>query len=246
MNSEQLRTEYPLISKHDKVWKLQQIQTGFKDLLHGANNIIHDGDEREYLEQLETFIKTEVDGRISTIKQKQEFIKRTNSFDISKVQNLPPDMVYEISTYIQPEIQHAKKFCILRAIKNRYSSSWDIEYELMPPVPKKLLIDLIGKCNIYSSVAVLSKDQKHKWCRMINEETDKIINHETSTIRMDKLLAIRSEEWSSDPNQKRIDKWYKFFLYISVYRKYRAELEADKKNKEVKLNALKNKKISVK
>jgi phosphoenolpyruvate synthase/pyruvate phosphate dikinase len=154
-------------------------------------------------------------------------------------------MIIEIKSFLQPEIQYATRFTMLRSIQSRYSGLWEVEYNLMGKVPKKLIMDLVEKCKIYPSMYVKSKDQKEKWCRMIIEETNKF-DYQKSITRMDKLLALNNEEWSSDPNEKRIDKWYKFYLYIFVYKKYRAELEADIKNKTEKLTILKNKKFVVK
>jgi hypothetical protein len=65
-------------------------------------------------------------------------------------------------------------------------------------------------------------------------------------LRVDKLLSNRDAEWSSDPQIKLIDKWFKFFLYIHTFKKYRAELESKLKKTDTKISSLKNKKIVVK
>jgi hypothetical protein len=59
---------------------------------------------------------------------------------------------------------------------------------------------------------------------------------------MDKLLAIHNKEY----NEKTINKWYKFFLHILTFKKYRTELAAKNFKLEQKLTSLKNKKIVVK
>jgi len=245
MNAEQVKTDYPVIAENNCAFKLVQIQSIFKDINNKANMTLTDDAEIAYLDDLETFIQNTYCENITNIKLKKKQIERTQNFDISKVQNLPPDMVYEISTYLQPEIKYATQFTMLRSIQSRYSSVFEVEYMLLGNVPKNLLMDLVKRCMIYPSMNMRSKDQKERWCRMIIEEIQKY-NYEKSQLRMDKLLALNSEEWSSNPNEKRIDKWYKFFLYIFVYKKHRVELESKVKKTDAKLTILKNKKIVVK
>jgi hypothetical protein len=236
--------DYPLIDTQNKVYKLKQIETLLRELQTEANNTKSDEAEVAYLEQFENFIANTYYKNITEIRKRTNLIERTKNFDISKVQYLPPDMVYEISTYLQPEIKYATRFTMIRSIQQRYTGLWEVEYNLMGNVPKKILMDLVEKCNIYPTMSVRSKDQKEKWCRMIVEEIGKW-NYEKSLTRTDKLLALHNEEWSST-TEKRIDKWYKFFLYIIVYKKYRVELATSIHNKTEKLNILKNKKIVVK
>jgi hypothetical protein len=236
--------DYPLIDTQNKVYKLKQIETSLRELQVEANNTKSDEAEVAYLEQLENFIANTYYKNITEIRKRTDLIERTKRFDISKVQYLPPDMIGEIKSYLQPEIKYATRFTMIRSIQQRYTGLWEVEYNLMGNVPKKILMDLVEKCNIYPTMSVRSKDQKEKWCRMIIEEIGKW-NYEKSLTRTDKLLALHNEEWSST-TEKRIDKWYKFFLYIIVYKKYRVELATSIHNKTEKLNILKNKKIVVK
>jgi len=236
--------DYPLIDTTNKVYKLKQIETALRELQTEANNTKNDEAEVAYLEQLENFIANTYYRNITEIRKRTDLIERTKRFDISKVQYLPPDMIGEIKSYLQPEIKYATRFALLRSIQQRYTGLWEVEYNLMGNVPKKILMDLVEKCNIYPTMSVRSKDQKEKWCRMIIEEIGKF-SYEKSLARMDKLLALHNEEWSST-SEKRIDKWYKFFLYIMVYKKYRVELAKSIHNQTEKLNNLKNKKIVVK
>jgi hypothetical protein len=237
-------SDYPLIDTQHKVYKLKQIETSLRELQTEANNTKSDEAEVAYLEQLENFISNTYYKNITEIRKRTDLIERTKRFDISKVQYLPPDMIGEIKSYLQPEIKYATRFTMIRSIQQRYTGLWEVEYNLMGNVPKKILMDLVEKCNIYPTMSVRSKDQKEKWCRMIIEEIGKW-NYEKSLTRTDKLLALHNEEWSST-TEKRIDKWYKFFLYIIVYKKYRVELATSIHNKTEKLNILKNKKIVVK
>ena len=106
-------------------------------------------------------------------------------------------------------------------------------------------MDLKEKCKIYPSMYCKSSDQKEQWCKMIIEETDKLISQDKTIMRMDKLIAVHLEEYSSN-NERRIDRWYKFFLYINVYKKYREELEQKINKDKNKLTIIKNKKFVVK
>jgi hypothetical protein len=240
-----LQSTYPVIAKGNVLYKLSQTINSNQEIQKHSNNIIEEKDELEYLEELQTFMTTEYNSNMNKIKSKIEVIEKTKKLDLSMLEKLPADCMYEIKSYLQPEIEYSKKFMILRSIKTRYSGSWDIEYELMAKVPKKLIMNLIEKCKIYPELYVKSKDLKHKWCLMIEGDTDKIVNTHKLGMRVDKLLANHNEEYSSS-KEKRIDKWYKFFLYICVYRKYRAELENSITNQNDKLTKLKNTKISVK
>jgi hypothetical protein len=237
--------DYPLIDTTNKVYKLKQIECALKELQAEANNTKDDEAEVAYLEQLENFIANTYYKNITEIKKRTDVIDRTKKFDISKVQNLPPDMVYEISTYLQPEIQYARKFSVLRSIRSNIGWYGELESYLFK-VPKTLLMDLKDKCVIYPSMYCKSSDTKEVWCKMIIEETDKIISHSKTLMRMDKLIAINREEYSSNPNEKKIDKWYKFFLYINTYKKYRNALEQKINKDKNKLTIIKNKKFVVK
>jgi len=238
-------SNYPLIDTTNKVYKLKQIESALKELQAEANNMKGDEEEVVYLEQLENFIANTYMSEITKIKKRTAMIERTKNFDCSKVKNLPDDMIYEIKSYLQPELEYTRRFSILRQIDSGFSWWYDVD-DYLNKVPKKLLIALKDSCNIYPSMSVSSKDQKEKWCRMILEETQRRFNKKNDTTRVDKLLANRNDEWSSDPKIKLIDKWFKFFLYIYTFKKYRAELESKVKKTDAKLTLLKNKKFVVK
>jgi hypothetical protein len=248
MNTEQLKIYYPTIAKATSLYKLQQIQVAFKELQDGANNLTYDETENIYLTELELFIEYQYSCEITKIKKRKALIKRTKEFDIRKVKYLPPDVIGEIKSYLQPEIKYATQFIMIRSIRQRYSSVLEIEGILMRNVPKKILMDLVAKCKIYprGGAGVMSSEQKYKWCRMIMVETSYLVSSEKSITRMDKLLALHNAEYSSNPNEKTIDKWYKFFLYIFVFKKHREELENNIKTTDANLTTLKNKKIVVK
>lgn len=237
--------DYPLINTQNKVYKLKQIEVAFKELQHEVNNIKSDEEEVLYLEQLENFITNTYMSEITKIKKREKQIERTKNFDCSKIKNLPPDMVYEIKSYLAPELNYVRKFSILRQLDSGFSWWRDVETYLWK-VPKKLIIAMKDSCNIYPSMSIASKDDKEKWCRMIIDETQRLFSKKKDEMRVDKLLANRDAEWSLDPNIKLIDKWFKFFLYIHTFKKYRAELESKLKKTDTKISSLKNKKIVVK
>lgn len=241
-----LKTNYPLITDLNGTMRMEQTIVGFSELNKKANHIITDDDEVAYLKKLEDFIDDVANKQKKQIKNKLDMIERIKRFDmINFIKHLPYDMVYEIKKYIQPELNYTRRFSILRQLDSGFSWWRDVD-DYLSKVPKKLLISMKDSCNIYPTMSIASKDQKEKWCRMIIEETHKLVPKQKDTMRIDKLLANRSEEWSCDPNYKLLDKWFKFFLYIHTFKKYRAELESKVKKTDAKLTLLKNKKIVVK
>jgi hypothetical protein len=67
-----------------------------------------------------------------------------------------------------------------------------------------------------------------------------------SETRLDKILAVISNQRYETYNGKsNIDNWYKFMLYITVYNKYRKELEQSISGHSQLLANLKNNKIKV-
>jgi hypothetical protein len=244
MNTEELKTAFPVLIEGNS-HRLHQHHTLHSELFKHTNQIADDDSEVQYLTQLELFITKSYLNEIQKIKTKTAMIERTKNFDCSKIKNLPDDMIYEIKSYLAPELNYVRKFSILRQIDSGFSWWRDVD-DYIFKVPKKLIIDLKDKCNIYPSMYVKSSDQKEKWCRMIIDETQKLFSKKKDMMRVDKLLANRDAEWSSDPKVKLIDKWFKFFLYINTFKKYRAELETKVKKTDEKLALLKNKKIVVK
>ena len=237
--------DYPLINTQNKVYKLKQIEVAFKELQTETNNIKSDEEEVVYLEQLENFITNTYLKNLTEIKNRTAMIERTKKFDFNKIKNLPDDCIFEIKSYLEPELNYVRKFSILRQIDSGFSWWRDVD-DYIFKVPKKLIIALKESCAIYPSMYVKSSDQKEKWCRMIIDETQKLFSKKKDMMRVDKLLANRDAEWSSDPQIKLIDKWFKFFLYIHTFKKYRAELESKLKKTDTKISSLKNKKIVVK
>jgi len=245
MNAE-LKANYPLITELNGTMRMEQTIVGFSELRKGANQIATDEDEVAYLKSLDNFIDDVVNKKKKEIQNKLAMIERVKKFDaINFVKYLPYDMVYVIKQYLQPELTYTRKFSILRQIDSGFSWWRDVDDYLFK-VPKKLLINLKESCAIFPSMSVAPKEQKERWCRMIVDETQKLFSKKKDMMRVDKLLANRDAEWSCDPNYKQLDKWYKFFLYIHTFKKYRAELESKVKKTDAKIALLKNKKIVVK
>ena len=245
MNSEELKANYPVLWEVNCIHKLRQHQVNCEELFKQTNQINNDKDEVEYLEEYENFLMNTYLENLTKIKKRTAMIERTKNFDCSKIKNLPDDCIFETKSYLAPELNYVRKFSILRQLDSGFSWWRDVD-DYIFKVPKKLIIDLKDKCNIYPSMYVKSGDQKEKWCRMIIDETQKLFSKKKDEMRVDKLLANKDAEWSSDPNIKLIDKWFKFFLYIHTFKKYRAELETKVKKTDEKLALLKNKKIVVK
>jgi hypothetical protein len=248
MNAE-LKANYPLITDLNGTMRMEQTIVGFRELNNKANQIITTDDEVAYLKSLENFIDDVANKKKKEIKNKLDAIERSKKFDmINFVKYLPMDLQREIQKYLAPELQYTKKITtLLNRVWNDItlcSYPYGIEGYLFK-VSKPHIIRLISDCSIYPTMNMKSGDKKERWCKMIYEEFITLTRHKLST-PINKLLAMRDEEWSSDPNLKRVDKWYKFFLYIHTFKKYRAELESRVKKTDEKLTLLKNKKIVVK
>ena len=187
---------------------------------------------------------------IRRIQYKRQAIINTEKFDIRKVRNLPDDCVYEISTYLQPEIDYTKKFILLRDVLETFNNTWDVEYNLMRKVPKKLMMKLIDECGIYPSInniKVRPKHQKSRWCNMILDMMGNTAPYTYSETRLDKILAITTfNKYENYNGKSHIDNWYNFILHIVVYNKYRRELEQSISGHSELLANLKNNKIKVK
>jgi hypothetical protein len=235
----ELTEHYPSLSSY----YLQQNITNCDVIFKISNQTNNDKDEVEYLEQYQHFLMNNYYGEITKINRKKKMIERIKNFDCSKIQNLPKDLIKEIKSYLEPELNYVRKFSILRKLDMLEFSWWrDVETYLWK-VPKKLIIATKESCCIFPCNSVASKDNKEKWCRMIMNETSRLFSKKHDGMRVDKLFGVKQD---TEFGVKQIDKWFKFFLYIHTFKKYRAKLESNKKQTNTKIYSLKNKKIVVK
>jgi len=244
MNAE-LKTNYPLLTNLNGTMRMEQTIVGLKDLNYKANHTKTTEDEIAYLKSLEDFIDEVANKKKKEIQNKLNAIERSKKFDmINFVKYLPMDLQREIQKYLEPELRYTKKITTLLNVWNNLTLCpypYGIDGYLFK-VSKPQIIRLIRDCAIYPTMNVKSGDKKERWCKMIYEEFVSVIQHKLNT-PINKLLAMRDEEWSCDPNCKRIDKWYKFFLYITTYIKYRKELETAVIKKNTILTQIKNNQI---
>lgn len=235
-----LKTNYPLIVANECASSLMTTGNAFTNLHKNANKIKTDEDEIAYLDELENFVMNTYCENITKIKLKKRQIEKTQAFDISKVQNLPDDMIYEISTWLEPEIKYTKKFCILKRICWDNGSEWGMEHHLWN-APKKLITDLRSDCNMYFDDYVPASRPKINQIRGILKYLKKLVDEKDT--RLDKLLKLYNDEPYS---HKHLDICYKFFLYIETFLKYRKELESKVNKNKATLKKLKNNKIAIK
>jgi hypothetical protein len=235
-----LKTNYPLIVANESVSSLMTSNNAFTNLHKSANKIKTDEEEIAYLDELENFVMNTYCENITKIKLKKQQIERTQAFDISKVQNLPDDMIYEISTYLQPEIKYTKKFCILKRICLDNGSEWGMEHHLWN-APKKLITDLTSECRMYFADYTPAIRPKINHIRGILKYLKQLVDEKD--IRLDKLLKLYDDEPYS---HKHLDICYKFFLYIETFLKYRKELESKVSKNKATLKKIKNNKIVIK
>lgn len=235
-----LRDEYPLLTK-DGFHTMNTFDNIYENLRLNINKTKNNEEGLAYLDEAETFLQNTYLENITKLKNKRMDIERTTRFDMIKLKNLPADIIYEISTWLEPEIKYSRAFMVLQ----RYgrSTNWSLggmETHLWY-VPKKIIIFLKDSCAIWFHDYTKNSEPKANFCDGIRIYLRKLIL-DKDTMGVDKLLV----EYNSERGTKRLDKIYKFFLYIEVYLKYRKELEAKNKNTNGKLKALKNNKIEVK
>jgi len=240
---------YPLICENNSSYQVDSYINCINNIVRQTNQIVKDDDEIAYLEEIHKLLETEYLKGKKLIESKKRIATQHKNLDLEKVKTLPDDILYEIKSYLAPELNYARKMGVLRKL----SFNWTcwlrpavyLERDYLFAVPKDLIVKLVDSLSIGYSMSVKSGDKKERWLEMIVEECDKFIIQKVTSMRMDKLLFNHRQEYSSN-NQRRIDKWYSFWLNIVVFKKYRKELEAKKGKNVDKLKALKNKKIAVK
>lgn len=252
MNTADLKTAYPLLTNehNNTMYRLEQISSNCKDIFEPSTKIDDEETEINYLRELEVFLKDIHNTEIKRINNRIRLITNSNNFDGSKVKNLPHDIIYEIASYLEPEIKFTRKFSMLRQLDMGFVTlGWIDVYRFVEKVPKKLIIDLIYDCRIYPS-EVKSSDKKEEWCKFIYTQIHTLFSKEKSAIRIDKLI-----EQHTLPifycNKDLIvdfivDKWFKVILHIVAYKNYRKLLEGKLKKTDTKIKVLKNTKIVVK
>jgi hypothetical protein len=240
---------YPLICENNSSYQVDSYISCIDGIVRKTTQIVKDDDEVAYLEEIHKLLETEYLKSKKLIEGKKKVATQHKNLDLEKVKKLPDDILYEIKSYLAPELDYARKFGVLRKL----SFNWTcwlrpavyLETDYLFAVPKDLIVKLVDTLSIGFSMNMKSGDKKERWLEMIVEEVDRLVGNTKSSMRMDKLLFNHRQEYSSN-NNRRIDKWYSFWLNVIVFKKYRKELEAKKGKNVDKLKALKNKKIVVK
>jgi hypothetical protein len=240
---------YPLICENNSSYQVDSYVACIDNIVRKTTQIVKDDDEVAYLEEIHKLLENQYLNSKKIIESKKKIATQHKNLDLEKVKTLPDDILYEIKSYLAPELNYARKFGVLRKLSFNWTS-WlrpavYLESDYLFAVPKDLIVKLVESLCIGCSMSMRHGDKKERWLEMIVEECDKIVGNTKSNMRMDKLLFNHNQEYPSK-NQRRIDKWYSFWLNIVVFKKYRKELEAKKGKNVDKLKALKNKKISVK
>jgi len=252
----ELKTTYPLISTNNgccAVWKLRQYRDTRNIYISTTTSSKIDDDDCEvaYLKELEKFMNDTHNQEITKIKNKLDLIENSKKIDCNKIQNLPEDILYEIKSYLEPELKFTRKFCMLRQLVEEIkigTLGWMDVNRWLVNVPKKLLMNLIKDCGIYPSDFILkSGDKKEEWCKFICYKFNNLFSKEKSAIRIDKLMEQHNNHILIKDNRELIvDKWFRVLLHISMFQKYRKELEGKLKKTDNKIKVLKNSNITIK
>jgi hypothetical protein len=205
---------------------------------HTANNFerygveLYDGrlktktslDEHEYLMKLMKYDDEAYQARQKKIVGRLEYLHRVWKLDLEKVKNLPDDILFEIKSYIQPELQYTKKFVILRQVfENNYCKHQLRRY--LFSVPKKLIVKLIDSCSIYLTnegghTRLLWKNQKDDWTDAIWGKLWELFT-DTEEVSVSSLIE-RKQSWESEHKQ---NKYYKLFLAFHTFIRYKILLQ---------------------
>lgn len=237
---------YPLICENNSSYQIDSYKGCIDNIVRKTTDIVKDDDEVAYLEEIHKLLETEYLKSKKLIESKKKIATQHKNLDLEKVMKLPDDILYVIKSYLTPELDYARKFGVLRQLSFNWSCylrpAVYLETDYLFAVPKDLIVKLLDELNIGFSMCMKSGDKKERWLLAIVEETDRKIGNTKSLMRMDKLLKRQDGEYGT----KTIDKWYKFWLNIVVFKKYRKALEKKKGQNTEKLKLLKNKKIVVK
>lgn len=227
---EELKAQYPSITHNENVgWALANIVYEYTNCFK-----LEDKTDIAELEQLELFYSNLYHSHQKTLKGRINTVRNTANFDISKVQDLPDDIIGVIKSYIEPELDYVKKLSVLDKFARVHRRSAPRAMERwLTDVPKERIVDLLrGDCmGIWINVNIA--EPKDEWCNQIHNVL------QTLTEYIDKPIAYLLK------NNYRSLAMYRFLLHMKVFIDYRYKLEANKKANKEKLVKLKKTKILV-
>lgn len=228
---EELKAQYPLIAQDKYVgWGLART---VYDYTHCYT--LEDNNDIAELEELELFYSNLYHSHQKKLKEHTNRIRRTSNFDISKVQDLPDDIIGVIKSYIEPELAYVKKLTVLDTFARLHRRSAPRAMERwLTPVPKELIVDILRGGCIGVSISVNIAEPKDEWCNQIHNKL------QTLTEYTDKQISyLLKDTYCSSA-------MYRFLLHMKVFIDYRNKLEANKRANKEKLDKLKKTKILVK
>jgi hypothetical protein len=240
---------YPLICEIDD-FKVRSYVVAIDNIIRTSTQLVKDDDEVKYLIEVQQLLNREYLKNMKLIENKIKIATQHRTLDLEKVSKLPEDILYEIKSYLAPEVEYARKFGVLQQLSLKWSSYLRpevyLERDYLLYVPKEIIIKLIDSISIYFGMNITRTDKKERWLIMLVEELDTLIGHQASRMRTDKLLFNSTYNHTSTPRSiSRIEKWYRFWLNIVVFKKYRKELGQKKAENADKLKQLKNKRIVI-
>ena len=238
--------KFPLLTNQEfnNSYRILQIVSNYEQIEQSANHINTSNSEIEYLLEFSNFVTFQYNFISSKIENRLKLIELSNNFKIEELEKLPTDIVNHIKQYLEPEIIYTRKFSIIYNLTPKKITATGIPYdfhEYFENVPKKILIRLLDSS--YISLCRLSKEQKYFWTKEIEKEVEKLFSEDKFTTSISKLLSIHNNQYGI---YKQIDKWYKFFLYVEVFKRYRKQLEDNEKKNKTSLAKLKNTYIKTK
>jgi len=243
----ELKNKFPLLTKEEwcnNTYRIVQIDQYYDYIEQTANHIDSRNSEIEYLLEFSKFVTFINNHYISKIENRLKNIELSNKFKIEEIEKLPTDIINHIKGYLEPEIIYTRKFSIIYNLTPKKITAIGIPYDFhdyFEKVPKKIILRLLDSS--YITICRLSKDQKYFWTKEIEKEVEKLFSENKSSTSVSNLLTIHNSQYGI---HKQIDKWYKFFLYVEVFKRYRKRLEDNEKKNKTSLIKLKNTYIKTK
>lgn len=226
---------YPVLADNLDAYVLPRVIQNTSGVLYKVDNIQIDEVKIKYLEELDKFYTDLFQSQQLKIKGLLTTVRQIAKFDISKIQDLPDDIIGVIKSYIKPELDLVKEIYVLDnyARLHRQSAPRAME-RWLHDVPKEIIVDLVNQYVFYTGNTVKSSDRKEEWCYYIHNTLQTLSEY------TDKPVSNFLEY-----SRKQIDRnsMYGFLLRMKVFIAYRYELEAKKKANKEKLSNLKKTKL---
>jgi hypothetical protein len=231
--------KYPLLAKHhtnySSLYSASWLSNTQRQMIEGISCPNYTAEEEiaiftellRYQDEEYIALKKKVQGKL--------LLHKYRDFDIESVKKLPDDILFEIKSYLEPEITKSRKLGVLLLYKQINMDGFCFK------LSKKQLMELFR--NSIGYTALRSGAQKEVWCNYLHEAL-----RDDQPNKRDTFTQLNTRPvWCGEKRQDNgINNYYKLLLHIVCFIKHRTMLEKNKKKNEAKIKTLKNTEIRVK